>query len=122
MRRWFAQAVVFALVLPVLIGLLPQPALSATAALERDLVASVCGQDVPRLPDGGPQHQERHDHCVLCGNQCSSTSPSLAAASPAFSSMPRRLVIPAPAAALKLAAPLQALLDASPPRGPPVST
>ena len=118
MRRWFAHAVVLALVLPALIGLLPQPALSASAALERDLIISVCGQDAPQQDQNG-QHQAVHDHCVLCGNHCTSCTPSLVGATPAFAAVPRRSGVPQAATAQAIAPPLQALLDASPPRGPP---
>lgn len=118
MRRWFAQAVVLAFVLPAIVGALPQPALSASAALDRDLLASFCGQDMPQKQGGG-QHQQSHDHCVLCGNHCPSCSPSLDAASPAFTARPHHAGIPEPATAESIARPLQALLDASPPRGPP---
>jgi hypothetical protein len=117
MRRWFAQAVVLAFVLPAVIGLLPQPALSASSSLERDLLASVCGQDSPQKQGGG-QH-EGHDHCVLCGNQCPSVSPSLDSATPAFSPRPRHSAIPEASTAETIALPLQALLDSRPPRGPP---
>jgi len=120
LRRWFAQAVALALLLPALIGLLPQPALSAASALERDLLLSVCGQDLPQ--PGGGQHQTSHDHCVLCGNHCPGCSPSLATAAPAFTAVPRRSATPEASAADAIAPPLQALLDASPPRGPPAST
>jgi len=118
MRRWFVHAVALAMLLPALVGLLPQPALSASAALDRDLLISVCGQDMPQLPDGG-QHQSGHDHCLLCGNHCPSCSPSLASAGPAFTVVPRHAGRPQVAAARAIAPPLQALLDASPPRGPP---
>jgi hypothetical protein len=109
--------VALALLLPALIGLLPQPALSAASAFERDLLLSVCGEDAPQ--QGGGQHQSTHDHCVLCGSQCSGFSPSLANAEPAFTAAPRRSLEPAVTVAATLAPPLQALLDASPPRGPP---
>lgn len=117
MRRWFAQAVALALLLPVLSGLLPQPALSAAAALERDIMLSVCGGDQPQ----GDEHRATHDHCVLCGNQGPTCTPSLATAAPAFALVPRRSLRPVAAAAEALAPPLQALIDASPPRGPPAS-
>lgn len=120
MRRCIVQAVMLAFVLPALIGLLPQPALSATALLERDLMLSVCGQDMPKLPDGGQQHAG-HDHCVLCGTQCASCSPSLAGATPAYAPAPRRPSVPEAAVASIMAPPLQALLVASPPRGPPAA-
>lgn len=119
MRRWLAHAVALALVLPVLVGLLPQPALSAASALERDLLLSVCGQDLPH--QGGGEHQSTHDHCVLCGSHGSTCSPSLASAAPAFSAAPRRSDLSEVTATAAIAPPLQALLDASPPRGPPAS-
>lgn len=119
MRRWLAHAVALALVLPVLIGLLPQPALSAAAALERDLLFSVCGQDGPQQGSSG--HQSTHDHCVLCSNHCPSCSPSLASAAPAFTAVPRHSALSEAAAAAAIPPPLQALIDASPPRGPPLS-
>lgn len=120
MRRWLAQAVALALVLPALIGMMPQPALSADAALARDLLLSVCGEDVPQQ-GGGAQHAA-HDHCVLCASHCSSLSPSLTAAAPAFSAVPRQAHLRLAAATAHIPPPLQALLDASPPRGPPSST
>lgn len=118
MRRCFAQAVALAFVLPALIGLLPQPALSATAALDRDLAISVCGRDLPQQQEGGHAHAG-HDHCVLCGNHCPSCSPSLASAAPAFAAAPRGSFLRATTAPDVIAAPLLALLDGSPPRGPP---
>ena len=117
LRRWVAQAVALALLLPALIGLLPQPALSAASTFERDLLLSVCGENEPQ--QSGGHHQSSHDHCVLCGSNCSSLSPSLANAEPAFTAAPRRSDEPTVTVAATLAPPLQARLDASPPRGPP---
>ena len=119
MRRWFAQAVALALLLPMLIGLLPQPALSAAAALERDVMLSVCGIDQSQQPGG--EHHATHDHCVLCGTHGPSFTPTLASAAPAFTTVPRQSSLFEAAAAAVIPLPLQALLDASPPRGPPVS-
>lgn len=119
MRRCLVQAVALALVLPALIVLLPQPALSAAATLERDLMLSVCGQDMPQVPDGGPQQHAGHDHCVLCGNHCPNCSPGLASATPAFAGIPRRAPVSETAASRFRAPPLQVLLVASRPRGPP---
>lgn len=120
LRRCLVQAVVLAFVLPALVGLLPQPALSAAAALDRDLLLSVCGQDMPQPQDGGRQ-PAGHDHCVLCGTHCPSCSPSLAAGAPAFAVAPRRSACHAVPAAAAMALPLKALIDASPPRGPPAA-
>lgn len=118
LRRWLAQAVALVLILPALLAVLPQPALSAAAALDRDLVISVCGQDGPQQK-GAPQHQTGHDHCVLCGSNCPGCSPSLLSAGPAFEALPEPPAPPRAGTAQAIAPPLQALLDASPPRGPP---
>lgn len=119
MRRWLAQAVALVLILPALLAILPQPALSAAAALDHDLMTSVCGQDGAQQQEGGPRRHTAHDHCVLCGSNCPSCSPSLATAAAAFAPRPRGSLAPAASAAPAIAPPLQALLDASPPRGPP---
>ena len=117
-RRWIIQAVVFALVLPALMALVPQQALSASASLDRDILLSVCGKDGPQQ-DGGGAHTSPHEHCILCSSSCPSCSPALGAVAAAFASIPRALTVPRRAQAQSLAPPLQALLDASPPRGPP---
>lgn len=119
MRRWFAQAVALVLLLPMLIGLMPQPALSAAAALERDVLLSVCGSDQSQQP--GSEHHATHDHCVLCGNHGPSFTPTLASAAPAFTAVPRQSSSFEAIAAGAIPLLLQALLDASPPRGPPAS-
>ena len=119
-RRWLAQAVALVLVLPVLLSALPQPALSAAAALESDVMLSLCAGDGPQQGDHDGTHANGHDHCVLCGAACAGAGPSLANATPAFAAPPRRSGTPADRAAGALAPPLQARLDAVPPRGPPV--
>lgn len=119
LRRWFVHAVALALLLPALIGLLPQPAISASAALERDVLMSVCGQDAPQQQDEGSGHPSGHDHCVLCASHGQASSPSLASATPAFMPVPLRGGIAVSVRPGAIAPPLQALLDASPPRGPP---
>ncbi|WP_421693219.1 hypothetical protein [Aestuariivirga sp.] len=117
-RRWFIHAVLFAFVLPVLLGLVPQQALSASAALDRDIQLSVCGKDGSQQGGGG-SHQSPHEHCILCSSGCPSCSPALGAAAPAFAAVPRPVAVPQPSQTLSLSPPLRALLDASPPRGPP---
>lgn len=119
MHRWFVHAVMLALLLPALIGLLPQPAVSASAALERDLLVSVCGRDTPQQQDEGSRHPAGHDHCVLCSSHGTACSPSLAGAEPAFTPVPPQAGAPSRVRDGAIAPPLQALLDASPPRGPP---
>lgn len=118
-RRWLVHAVALVLVLPVLLSALPQPALSVAAALERDVMLSLCAGDGPQQGDHDGTHANGHDHCVLCGAACAATGPSLANATPAFSGPPRRSGAPSEEATGTLARPLEARLDASPPRGPP---
>ena len=107
------------LVLPALLAILPQPALSAAAALERDVMLSICGQDGPQQDGEGGHRSATHEHCVLCSASCSGVGPGLATATPAFAAQPQRPLLPQKEAAGRLAAPLAALLDASPLRGPP---
>jgi hypothetical protein len=118
-RRWIVQAVMLSLVLPVLIGLLPQPALSAAAALERDLALSLCNPYGGDDPAESGHRPAAHDTCILCTACAAVTGPALANATPGLDVRPRlahpmRRAVPAflpPAAAF--------LLDGSPPRGPP---
>jgi hypothetical protein len=67
-QRAVSRVVVLAFLLPLLLGLLPQRALSAEEALLRDLATSLCPEDVAGLPIGhqpGDQ-SDRHGQCVLC--------------------------------------------------------
>ncbi|MCA3554770.1 hypothetical protein [Aestuariivirga sp.] len=118
MRRWLARAVALTLILPTLIAVLPQPALSASAALDRDLLMSGCGEDAPQRPDRLP-HQTAHDHCVLCASHCPGCGPSSDNGSPAFAHAPRHSGMPQALAAAALGRPPHALTAANPPRGPP---
>lgn len=118
MRRWLVRAVALSLLLPALAGLLPQPAVSASAALDRDLLVSVCGQDRPPQ-QGGVPHDQAHDRCVLCGQHCTGCRPNLASPTPAFVAAPRQAAMALLAATRRLAVPLRARLAGSPPRGPP---
>jgi|GEM_PF-4003914 len=119
MRRWFIHAVALALMLPAIIGLLPQQALPASAAFDRDHLVSVCGQDLPKQRNDGGQHQGGHDHCVLCAGHGFNCSPGIASVASASTAALPPGGIPQAATALALAPPLQVLLDARPPRGPP---
>jgi hypothetical protein len=82
-RRSLSLAVVMALVLPLLLALLPVPALSADARLERDLAASFC------LSPGGTgepgDHAVHQQCCILCpaGASASLTLPDAVHAVPA---------------------------------------
>ena len=118
-RHWLARTMVFALLLPQLLGLLPQPSLSAAAALERDLAWSVCDP-----AGGGPgernEHNQQHDaQCILCTTGCQHCSPVLADEQP-FVPISRQL------AGLSARLPVTdslivpgVLRDGSPTRGPP---
>lgn len=63
-RRGIISWVIAALVLPLLISLAPQPALSAEAALDRAIAESLCGTTAPASQQG--QHQDHTQHCILC--------------------------------------------------------
>jgi hypothetical protein len=109
--------VLLAILVPVLLGLLPQP----VSSFERDLAVSVCGT---QTQPGAPGHQSGgHDHCILCSAGCTHSGPALAGPVPAFAP-----AAPEPCAFARITAqagiplPLRALLDASPPRGPPASS
>lgn len=121
-RRWLAHAVAVFLVLPALIGLLPQAALSATAALERDAMASICGQDRPQPVDHDGQQHAGHDHCVVCATACAGLGPGLAAVSPAFATRPGRTGVLGALQAGETGSPLQASVAWRPPRGPPAAS
>jgi hypothetical protein len=113
------HAVVLALVLPLVFGLLPQLAGATANALDRDIAASVCGPSNPGGPAEGTAHHTGHGDCILCGSCAAIGGAAPAGSGAAFSAVPRRVeAVPAvPPAGLP--PPLRALLDASPPRGPP---
>lgn len=118
-RRGIVQAVLFALLLPLLLGLAPQPSLSASAALERDLALSICSSSSADHPVGQEQHGGAHQHCILCASCAAAHAPLLAGGAAAFAPKPlAEGARPVPPQA-GLAFPLRALLDARPPRGPP---
>ena len=119
LRRSLAAAVAVALLLPALLTLLPQPALSASAALDRDLAHALCN------PLGGPQDESApvnhadHGHCILCGTSCPACSPTLTPAGAAFATRPAITAAATPREHVALVPLLLALIDTSPPRGPP---
>lgn len=62
-RRGIISWMIAALLLPVLLGLLPQPAVSAETALDRAIAESLCGGTGPvRQQD---RHGDEHQHCIL---------------------------------------------------------
>ena len=113
------HAVVLALVLPLLLGLLPQLAGAGANSLDRDIAASVCGPSNPGGPAEGTAHRSGHGDCILCASGAAGGGAVPAGSIAAFCAVPRRVeALPAlPPAGLP--PPLRALLDASPPRGPP---
>jgi hypothetical protein len=120
LRRGVAAAMAVALVLPALLTLLPQPALSAAVALDRDLLHSLCDPSGAPHDDGEPPNHADHGNCILCGTSCPAGGPSLTPAGPAFTALPAPPGISKPRKAVAVPPPLRALIDASPPRGPPV--
>ena len=86
-------AIVFALVLPVLLALLPAPAISAEALVLREIEASVCDTS----GQGGPHQQNQHDCCdccILCrasGSHATLSSSAPVDATPARAALATRL-------------------------------
>jgi hypothetical protein len=110
-----------ALVLPALLGLVPRPAISAAAALERDIALSVCGPFGTDDPAGQEQHPARHDACILCVACAAASGPAPGDAAAAFPVVPRTATSgPHPVAAGFRPLP-SLLLFGNPPRGPPTS-
>ena len=87
-HRGVIHAVLLALVLPVLIGLLPKPALSAAEALERDLAVSICDPSGMHGPGRSGPAPLSHDTCILCAVCSAAAGPGLADASAAFHAKP----------------------------------
>ena len=116
-RRGIISWVIAALVLPLLISLAPQPALSADAALDRAIAESLCGTTAPASQQG--QHQDHTQHCILChsGTMCCTVALPAGGALAApgrQASAESRLTLYAvhrPSVALRR--------DGSPPTGPP---
>lgn len=119
LRRGLAAAMAVVLLLPALLALLPQPALSASAALDRDLAHALCNPLGGQQDEDAPARHAGHGHCILCGTSCQSFGPSLTPAGPAFTAGPRYYGISKPREVVAVPPPLRALIDASPPRGPP---
>lgn len=116
-RGWIVHAAVLALTLPVLAGLLPAPALSAMAALERDLAVSLCATTNGEHPGGQPQHPEQHDACILCALGATLNGPSPGDAAVLAIAHSTSAVLHPPQASTGLQP--SHFLTGSPPRGPP---
>lgn len=117
-RPWLARWLALVMVLPLLIGVLPQPSLSAAAALDHDLLWSTCSET--GAPVEERDHTQRHDaQCILCAVGCPSCAPLLTADRPVpfLSTTTRRSETPAIEAGQKTV--LRVLREGSPTRGPP---
>jgi len=118
-RRWVAQTVLLAFALPALLGLLPAPSISAAAALDRDLAASLCSNFGTGTPSGQEQHHPLHEDCILCVVCKAAAGHALATGGSAFPGLPHTVAaVPPPLTALARPDP-SLLLSGSPPRGPP---
>ena len=120
-RRSIVHAVLFALLLPLLLAIAPQPSLSASATLERDLALSICSGSGADHPAGQDDHSAGHQQCILCASCATGQAPLLGGGSAAFMAAPRtteaRPVLPHRGVPPLL----RAMLDARPPRGPPAA-
>jgi hypothetical protein len=118
-RLWMVQAVLLALVAPMLLALVADAGGSSASRLERDLALSVCSPDRQgELPGEGhlPAHTES---CVLCSVCAAAASRTPGEAAMAFAG-PSLLPAPEVYSQAALLRPPQALLlFGSPPRGPP---
>ena len=111
--------VAMSLMMPLVLGLLPQPALSAVQSLDRDIALSICSQLDGQQRDGGQHDQATHDCCILCSTNCPVCGPSLAKAMVAYDAIPAYWGTTFYDDFGDLLPPRLVLLDGSPPRGPP---
>jgi hypothetical protein len=118
-HRWIFQAVAIALVLPALLGLLPNSATSAASALERDIALSVCGSYGKGGPAGPQQHPAHPDACVLCSICAAAAGSAPVDAGAAFIALNRSSVVESLPRATQSRPASSWLLFGSPPRGPP---
>lgn len=120
-RHWVARSLVAALLFPLLLGLLPQPALSAAAALERDLAWSICDPGAG-VPGEHRERDQRHDaQCILCATGCPVGAPALAAAqtsAPLHRAAAQSSVLQPSSDRRSI---LRVLRDGNPTRGPPLA-
>lgn len=120
-RHVTARLMAMALLLPALLSLLPQPALSAAALLEQDLARAICSPAAKHFSSAplGPPSHEGSASCILCGLCANAGSGGL---SPA----PAGIAVAPPVAGTGQALTAQLQLQhfpapsgGSPPRGPP---
>lgn len=118
-RRVVVHLIALALLIPMLAGVLPQPVLSAAAALDRDVAMSTCTR--PDTVPAGDQHHAAslHDCCILCAVSSAASGPPLSDFVAAFVPAPRVAGFKPVAARREIIAWRDILPDGSPPRGPP---
>lgn len=119
-RHVTARVMAVAMLLPALLSLLPQPALSAAALLQQDLARAICSETGTQssVPQGHAGH-EPNASCILCG-ACASAGAGGLSAAPGYVSV----APPVRGSGLRLTAQLRrqhlpAPSGGSPPRGPP---
>lgn len=120
-RHVTAQLVAVAMLLPALLSLLPQPALSAAAQLEQDLARALCSESGTH--PAAPQDHARHEgsaSCILCAACASAGGPGLSGAAGGVSLAPPDLGMGLRLAAQLPRQHLPAPSGGSPPRGPPI--
>lgn len=114
-----ARSLIAVFLFPLLLGLLPQPALSASATFERDLAWSICDPGTG-VPGEHREHDQRHDaQCILCATGYPASAPALAADQTAIPPQRAAAQSSAPNVRPDLRTVLRVLRDGSPTRGPP---
>jgi hypothetical protein len=110
---------VLSFVLPLLLGLMPNPGTSAASALERDIALSICGSYGNGGPAGPQQHPAHPDACVLCSICAAAAGSAPVDAGAALIALNRSSVVESLPRATQLRPASSWLLFGSPPRGPP---
>jgi len=114
----FSLGLVLAMLLPLLLGAVPAPALSAERQLASDIASSRCS---PNGSDNGPRHDPAtHDCCILCAGPAKATAApplrgGIDAVPPDLVARVHYAVPPLPAAASVPG------FDHTAPRGPPAT-
>jgi hypothetical protein len=118
-RRGIVSWMIAALILPVLIGLVPQPALSAAQALDRAIADSLCGTQAPASQQD--RHQDHIQHCILCSSGTLCCTMALPAGGAAAAPHPDHSGRPLLSEGSTLPSAFALHRDGSPPTGPPSS-
>jgi hypothetical protein len=120
-RQATALLTLFALILPLLLALAPQRALSAEEAAIREFAGSICGPSNQASPSGGG-HPGDHQQCLFCLAGCAT-----GCAAPSADRIGETLAIAHQAGfhfpCIVAGSAIHAILkDGNPPRGPPSAT